>query len=96
MADREGSHGPFALNDLYTLTGYSGALIANGNFQRRPPLQGLVYKGPVRQPAQPPYKSPPILFVVNHLPSFPRRSSSNSARRAFCRGDPKADELFKG
>lgn len=24
-------------NDLCTLTGYSGALIANGNFQRRPP-----------------------------------------------------------
>jgi hypothetical protein len=25
------------INDLCTLTGYSGALIANGNFQRRPP-----------------------------------------------------------
>jgi hypothetical protein len=25
------------INDLCTLTSYSGALIANGNFQRRPP-----------------------------------------------------------
>jgi hypothetical protein len=25
------------INDLCTLTGYSGALIENGNFQRRPP-----------------------------------------------------------
>jgi len=25
------------INDLCTLTGHSGALIANGNFQRRPP-----------------------------------------------------------
>jgi hypothetical protein len=25
------------INDLCTLTGYSGALIANGDFQRRPP-----------------------------------------------------------
>ena len=25
------------INDLFTLTDYSGALIANGNFQRRPP-----------------------------------------------------------
>jgi hypothetical protein len=25
------------INDLCTITGYSGALIANGSFQRRPP-----------------------------------------------------------
>jgi hypothetical protein len=32
-----GGHDKNKINDLYTLTGYSGALIANGNFQRRPP-----------------------------------------------------------
>ena len=33
------------INDLYTLTGYSGALIANGNFQRRPPHPRVSLQG---------------------------------------------------
>jgi len=37
MVGTTGAKAQNKINDLYTLTGHSSALIANGNFQRRPP-----------------------------------------------------------
>jgi hypothetical protein len=37
VVDTTGAKAKNKINDLCILTGYSGALIANGNFQRRPP-----------------------------------------------------------
>ena len=42
MVGTTGAKAKNKINDLCPLTGYSGALIANGNFQRCPPLDAIL------------------------------------------------------